>query len=139
LMMRQLPHISGGGRIADGVAGIVGGIMGGIGGFAGPIPTLWCTLRGYDKDLQRTVIQNFSLTVLLVTMGLYISSGMVTSDMLPMFAVVAPALLIPNLLGTRLYIGISETAFRKVVLSLLTVSGFAMLASSLPELMRRWT
>lgn len=137
LMAPQLPRIAGN-RITDGAVGVIGGVMGGIGGIAGTIPTLWCTLRGFDKDLQRTVIQNFNLAVLFVTMSIYISTGMVTSEMLPMFAIVAPAMLIPNLLGARLYIGISEVAFRRVVLSLLTVSGVALLVSSLPQVIARW-
>lgn len=137
LLAPELPRITRGGRVADGAIGLVGGAMGGIGGFAGTIPTLWCTLRGFEKDLQRTIIQNFNLSVLAVTMVFYISTGVVTYDMLPMFAVVAPAMLIPTLLGTRLYIGIKEATFRKLVLGLLTVSGFALLASSLPEVMRR--
>lgn len=55
--------------------------------------------------------------------------------MAPMFAVVAPAMLIPTLLGTRLYIGISEVAFRRLVLGLLTCSGLTLLASSVPQLL----
>ena len=39
------------------------------------------------------------------------------------------------LLGARLYIGISEPAFRKLVLSLLTASGAALLVSSVPVLL----
>jgi hypothetical protein len=53
---------------------------------------------------------------------------------LPMLAIVLPAMLIPTLLGARLYIGISEATFRRVVLGLLTLSGIAMLAASLPKL-----
>jgi len=44
-------------------------------------------------------------------------------------------MLIPTLLGTRLYLGISDAAFRKIVLSLLTLSGIGLLASSLPKLL----
>jgi uncharacterized protein len=135
LMAHRLPRISAGGRLADGMVGTIGGIMGGIGGFTGTIPTLWCTLRGFDKDTQRSVIQNFNLATLLITMVTYISTGVVKREMLPMFAIVAPAMLIPSLLGARLYIGISETTFRKLVLSLLTVSGVALLASSVPKLL----
>ncbi|MGV8294121.1 sulfite exporter TauE/SafE family protein, partial [Pseudomonas aeruginosa] len=83
----------------------------------------WCTLRGFNKDTQRAVIQNFNLSVLSVTMAIYLATGIVTRDMAPMFAVVAPAMLIPTLLGTRLYIGISDVTFRRVVLGLLTCSG----------------
>jgi hypothetical protein len=135
LVAHRLPRIRAGGRLADSIAGIIGGIMGGIGGFAGAIPTLWCTLRGMEKDTQRSVIQNFNLATLSVTMATYLYTGVITRDMLPMFAIVAPAILIPSLLGARLYIGISEANFRKLVLSLLTASGIALLASSLPKLL----
>jgi uncharacterized membrane protein YfcA len=137
LLIGQIPHIHRGGRIADGVSGVLGGIMGGIGGFTGVIPTLWCTLRGYDRDTQRSIIQNFNLSMLAVTMVTYLASGIVTRDMWPMFAIVAPAMLIPSLLGSRLYIGISDVAFKRVVLGLLTASGVALLASALPQLLAR--
>jgi len=137
LLAGQLPQIAVGGRFADGAVGIIGGVMGGIGGFTGTIPTLWCTLRGFNKDTQRAIIQNFNLGTLLMTMATYIATGVITHDMLPMFAIVAPAMLIPTLVGTRLYIGISEATFRKIVLSLLTASGVALLTSSLPNLFNR--
>ncbi|MCX2861037.1 sulfite exporter TauE/SafE family protein [Paucibacter sp. PLA-PC-4] len=137
LASARLPHIRHGGRMADGIAGALGGVMGGIGGFTGTIPTLWCTLRGFAKDKQRAIIQNFNLAALSVTMAIYLGQGFVTREMLPMFAVVAPALLLPSLLGARLYRSISETAFRRLVLSLLTLSGLALLASAVPQLLQR--
>ncbi len=70
-------------------------------------------------------------------MAAYLATGAVTREMLPMFAIVAPAMLIPVLLGARLYIGLSEEAFRKVVLTLLTASGIALLVSALPHLWHR--
>ncbi|HRO79783.1 MAG TPA: sulfite exporter TauE/SafE family protein [Alicycliphilus denitrificans] len=134
LLSPRLPRISAGGRLADGAVGLAGGIMGGIGGFTGALPTLWCTLRGYEKDAQRAVIQNFNLSMLAATMATYLATGVVTRQMLPLFAIVAPAMLVPTLLGTRLYIGISEARFRQIVLGLLTASGVALLASALPRL-----
>jgi len=131
----QLPHITVGGKPADGIVGMIGGIMSGIGGLAGAVPTLWCSLRGMKKDHQRAVIQNFNLTTLALAMLTYLVTGVVTADMLPFFAIVAPAILIPSLIGARLYIGISEAAFRVIVLGLLTVAGVALLASSLPRLL----
>lgn len=116
LMARSLPPVRVGGRIGDAIAGMAGGVLSGIGGFAGPVPTLWSTLRGFGKDEQRAVIQNFNL---------------------PYFAIVAPAMLVPTLLGARVYIGISEARFRQLVLGLLTASGIALLASSLPVLLAR--
>ncbi|MFE8646981.1 sulfite exporter TauE/SafE family protein [Sphingomonas sp. NCPPB 2930] len=135
LMSKRLPRISKGGNTADAIVGLMGGVMGGLGGFTGTLPTLWCTLRGYERDVQRSIIQNFNLSMLLVTMATYLGTGIFTRDMLPMFAIVAPAMLIPTFLGTRLYIGISDVRFRQIVLSLLSASGMALLASSLPPLL----
>ncbi|MGV2864571.1 sulfite exporter TauE/SafE family protein [Achromobacter sp. AGC39] len=134
LFATRLPRITAGGKVADGVVGAMGGIMGGIGGFTGVIPTLWCTLRGFERDVQRSVIQNFNLSMLAVTMASYIVTGVVTTDMLPLFAIIVPAMLVPTLLGARVYVGISDVTFRRVVLGLLTLSGIALLVSSVPKL-----
>lgn len=137
LLAKNLPKIAAGGRAADAAVGMAGGVLGGICGFTGTLPTLWCTLRGFDKDAQRAIIQNFNLSMLLVTMGTYLVSGIVTRAMLPMFAIVAAAMLVPVLLGAKLYIGISEARFRQIVLGLLTASGVALLASAVPRLLER--
>jgi hypothetical protein len=65
-------------------------------------------------------------------MALYVVTGITTSAMLPTFAIVAPAMLIPWWLGSRLYLGISEATYRNVVLGFLTFAGVGMVVSSLP-------
>ena len=135
LMAKQLPRITRGGRVADAMVGLAGGVMGGLGGFTGVLPTLWCTLRGMDKDAQRAIIQNFNLAMLLVTFVTYVATGLITRPTLPLLAIVIPAMLVPSLLGARLYLGISEARFRQVVLGLLTLSGVAMLAGSLLKML----
>ena len=134
LFSGRLPRV-GGGRAGDAVAGAIGSLMGPLGGFTGAIPTLWCTLRRFERDAQRAIIQNFNLAVLAVTMASYLASGVVTRAMAPLLALVAPALLLPALLGMKVYVGISPIMFRNLVLGLLTLSGIAMLASSVPKLL----
>jgi len=134
LVSRRLPQLRHGGRLADGIAGAMGGIGSAIGGLAGPIPTLWSTLRGYPKETQRSVIQSFNLTLLGVTLFGYFATGLVHASMALPMVVIAPAVVLTSLLGARVYVGISELAFRTIVLTLLTASGAAMLASSLPKL-----
>lgn len=136
LLSKDLPRITFGGRIADAVVGLGGGVLGGLGGFTGTLPTLWCTLRGYERDVQRAVIQNFNLSMLAVTLVVYIASGLITRSMLPMIGLVLPAMLVPALIGARIYVGLSEAGFRRIVLSLLTASGVALLVSALPHLLR---
>ena len=137
LLSSNLPKITRGGRIGDAISGAIGGVMAGVGGFAGAVPTLWCTLRGFPRDAQRAVIQNFNLAMLVVAFGIHLAAGNVKASMLPLLAIVAACVLVPVLLGARLYIGISEATFRKIVLGLLTASGIALLASALPALLRR--
>ncbi|NNU43620.1 sulfite exporter TauE/SafE family protein [Ramlibacter montanisoli] len=134
----RLPRVNGG-LAGDTLAGAAGGVMGGLGGFTGVVPTLWCTVRGFDKDRQRAIIQNFNLAMQLVTFASYLATGIIEPHMLPLLAIVAPAVVIPVLLGTRIYLGISDLAFRKLVLGLLAASGVALLASSVPVLMARWS
>ena len=136
LLVGRLPRVSAGGRWADALVGLLGGVMGGIAGFSGVLPSLWVTLRGWDKDLQRGVIQNFSLAALAATLVAYIASGALTLQMATKFAVVAPAMLLPALLGARIYRGLSPLAFRRVVLLLLSAAGLAMLAAGLPAVLR---
>jgi uncharacterized membrane protein YfcA len=131
LLGSHLPRWQRGGRAADALAGLGGGLMGPLGGFTGAVPTLWCTLRGMDRDVQRAVIQNFNLAMLAVTTAAYLQRGLITGAHLPAIGLVAASLLVPALVGMRVYIGISPQAFRNVVLGLLTASGVAMLASAL--------
>ncbi|CAM4106515.1 sulfite exporter TauE/SafE family protein [Comamonas aquatilis] len=117
--------------VSNALAGMAGGAMSALGGFSGVVPTLWCQLGGMAKDAQRQIIQNFNLTMLAVTFASYLGSGLVSSSMLPLFAVALPAMLLPSIWGGRLYHRISDQAFRRVVLGLLTLAGLAMLASGI--------
>jgi len=129
LMARHLPVVTLGGRLADGIAGWIGGVMGGIGGLTGPAPTLWCTLRGWDRDGQRAVFQSFNLVMQVLTLTTYVVSGTITRGMLATFAVIAPAVVVPTLIGIRLYSRIGTAVFQRLVLSLLLVSGVLLVLS----------
>ena len=135
LATSRLPQIHHGGRLADAGVGILGGIMAPLSGFSGLAPALWCSLRGYTKDAHRAVIQNFNLIVLSATLVSLIWAGRLRADMAPQMLIVAGALIIPSLIGSRIYLGMSPTAFRQVVLWLLVFAGLAMLAAAIKSLM----
>ena len=59
---------------------------------------------------------------------------LIDAETVGMFALVAPAMLIPNLIGARLYSRVTETTFRRLVLALLSCTGIAMLAAALPRI-----
>ena len=134
LLVGDLPRVTVGGRWADAAAGWVGGIMGGLGGLTGPAPVLWCALRGWNRDVQRAVFQSFNIAMQTVTMAAYIATGTIDGPTARLFAIVAPAMLVPTLIGARLYRRFSEAGFRRLILLLLTVSGAVLVATSLPRL-----
>lgn len=137
LFSGRIPHITHGGRLADAASGLAGGLTGAVAGFSGPIPTLWATLRGWDRDTLRSVVQNFNLTMLAVTFAAYVASGVITAPLWPMLPWLAGAVLVPVLLGARLYAGISTETFKRVVLTLLALTGAALLLRALPPLLSR--
>ena len=64
LISRARGKLSWGGRFADGVIGLGGGVLGGLVGLSGPLPTVWASLRGWDKDTKRGVFQAYNTTIL---------------------------------------------------------------------------
>ncbi|MBI1359407.1 MAG: TSUP family transporter [Alphaproteobacteria bacterium] len=126
-----------GGRWADAAIGWVGGVLGGIGGLAGGVPTLWCTLRGWDKDTQRGVMLGFNISMHVMTLASYVvAGGVITGRALQMFAIIAPALAIPVVLGTLVFRRLDQRAFRRVVLAMLFLSGVALVGSRAAALFR---
>ena len=127
LCARSLPVLTHGGRWLDGAVGAVGGVMGGLAGLTGPAPTLWCLLRGWDRDAQRAMFQAFNLAMHSLTLTIYLLNGTVTAGMLPAFALIVPIAIIPTLAGVRVYQRFSHHDFQRLVLFLLLASGLMML------------
>lgn len=130
LMLASLPAIDWGGRFADGISGLAGGVMGGLAGLTGPVPTLWCNLRGWDKDTQRAIFQSFNLVMQVITLVGYAWAGQMTAEFAWLCLLVLPAVLVPAWIGTQLYTRLSDQVFRRIILGLLLVSGVLLVSSS---------
>ena len=129
-------QLSWGGKWADAAAGWIGGVFGGLGGFAGSIPTLWCTQRGWDKDTLRGTMQAFNISMHIATLtGYAIEGNKITGETLKMFAIIAPALAIPVLIGAMIFRRLNQLAFRRIVLVLLFASGMVLTVSTISAMM----
>lgn len=104
-----------------------------MGGFTGPLPAPWATWRGWPKDELRSVIQDFNLVIV----AGHLPTGAVRPAMWPAYAWVAPALLLPVLMGARLYAGLSPEGSRHVALGLLALIGLGLLAQAHPAVLER--
>ena len=126
LLRPALRPVTVGGAALDAGAGLCNGVVAGITGLAGILVTIWCGLRGWPKDRQRTVFQPVAVATFLMTAGWIGAKGALTPDTLRLFVFGFPVLLAGTWLGLRLYGRLDEAAFRKLVLVLLLLSGVAL-------------
>ncbi len=123
LFRPAMEPIKGGGALADASVGFLNGMIGGMTGLAGILVTVWCGLRGWPKDVQRTVFQPVAVAVFVMSALWLGAKGAVTGETAKLFLVGLPALFIGTWAGVRLYGRLDESSFRKVVLVLLLGSG----------------
>jgi hypothetical protein len=125
LMRPQFAPVAAG-KAADGTIGLLNGVIGGATGLAGIAVTIWCTLRGWPRDEQRTIFQPTGVAVFLMT-GLWLGgTGLVDAETLQLFVIGLPLLLAGTWAGLQLYARLDEASFRKVVLGLLLISGVGL-------------
>jgi uncharacterized protein len=101
-----------------------------LAGLSGPLPTLWASVRGWDKDERRGVFQTYNWTILLFALCLQAAAGLIEPKVTWLALVAFPGTILGALLGTRVYHALSDRNFADVVLGLLIVSGIALLWSS---------
>ena len=116
-----------GGAAADAGVGFFNGVIGGMTGMAGILVTIWCGLRGWPKDVQRTVFQPVAVAVFVMSALWLGAKGAVTAETIKLFVVGLPALFAGMWAGMKLYGRLNEASFRKVVLILLLGSGAVLI------------
>jgi hypothetical protein len=114
-------------RVADGFVGWVSGILGGFALLHGTLPTIWCSLRGWDKRRSRCVYQPYILvTGILVMLCVGVTIDIDKRELLLPIVVGLPAMGLGLWAGLRVFEVISEQNFRLVVLWLILVSGISL-------------
>jgi uncharacterized membrane protein YfcA len=129
--VRRPPIITGGGRAADAVVGFTGGVMGGMASLSGPAPAIWAQLRGFGKNEQRGVNQPYNMSVLLLALVSAAVAGFLDRTFFIWAAICVPTTLIGARIGLTLYGRVNDAQFRRIILSLLGLSGVTLIVSSL--------
>ena len=115
------------GATAEVGIGLLNGLLGGMTGLAGIVVTVWCQLRGWPKDVQRTVFQPVIVTAFAMSAGWLGAGGAITVETVKLFVLGLPVLLAGTWLGLKLYGRLDEAGFRKVILVLLLISGIFLI------------
>jgi uncharacterized membrane protein YfcA len=126
LLRPAIPRVDAGGATADAGIGFLNGVLGGITGLAGILVTIWCGLRGWPKDVQRTVFQPVAVAIFAMSAFWIGAKGAITPDTIKLFLIGLPALFAGTWLGLKLFGRLDEASFRKVVLVLLLASGIVL-------------
>jgi uncharacterized protein len=112
---------------ADTGIGFLNGILAGLTGLPGFIITVWCQLRGWTKDVQRAVFQPVLLAAIVVNIISLSIAGAITADTVRLYLLGLPAMVAGLWVGFKLYGKLDDSAFRKMILVLLLLSGFALI------------
>src|ERR1700680_785068 len=95
--------IRSGGAPADAGVGLLNGILGGATGLAGIIVTVWCGLRGWPKDVQRTVFQPVGVAIFAMSAVWLGARGEIDGATAWLFVLGLPVLLVGTLLGRPVF------------------------------------
>ncbi|WP_245474632.1 TSUP family transporter [Bradyrhizobium sp. Leo121] len=127
LLRSSIPPAEAGGAVADVGVGSLNGVLGGITGLAGILVTIWCGLRGWPKEVQRTLFQPVAVAVFFMSALWIGAKSTMSPETIKLFLIGLPALLAGIWLGMKLFGRLDEAIFRKIVLALLLVSGAALM------------
>ena len=124
----SLPSMTQDHPTADRAIGLVGGVLGGMAGLSGALPTMWLSLRDWEKSKIRGILQPFNSVILcLAALGAAYHGGYGRETFVAM-ATAAPAAIVGTLAGITLYKRIQDQTFRRILIVLMLVSGVILLA-----------
>jgi uncharacterized membrane protein YfcA len=112
---------------ADFGVGIANGLISGLTGLGGVAVTVWCQLRGGQKDALRAIFQPVLFATFVMTTISFGLAGALTADTLKLYALALPVLIAGIWSGFGLYGKLDDAAFRKVILVLLLASGAVLI------------
>jgi uncharacterized membrane protein YfcA len=108
--------------------GFSAGVLGGAYNIAGPALIIYGTLRRWPPQQFRSTLQGFFVVINVLILIGHASAGLWTPDVLQLFALSIPAILVGFWAGSRANPHIAPDAFAKLVYLALIVSGvFLML------------
>ena len=130
LLRPKMPEMKQAGGGADAAIGVLNGVIGGSTGLAGIVTVIWTGMRGWSRDEQRAVFQPTGVASFLMILVAFGGTGVITRETLRLFLIGLPALAFGTWLGWVLYGKLDESAFRRIVLVLLLISGVTLIASA---------
>lgn len=109
------------------LAGFCSGLLGGSLGVGGPPVIIYTALQSWTKEQAKATLASFFALSGLLVISLQAASGMITNEVLHLYALSLPALLVGIFLGAKAYKHLSDRGYRQLTLSLVFLLGCMML------------
>lgn len=131
LLKSNLPKLHGSFALVDIIVGFLSGILGGLASTSGVLPTIWATIRPWDKGETRAVLQSFNFSILGFTAVVLAFGGAYSKENFMILAITLPVSAISAFVGIKVFRAISDDTYKKLLIILMFISGFAILAKEL--------
>lgn len=115
---------------AEATVGLAGGVLGGLAGLSGPAMVIWTDLCGEAKDTRRALLQTFNLAVLLAALAAHAVSGRLDTALGLAVLAALPGTVVGAFAGAALYRRLGDRDYRRIVLTLVAVSGGVLVATA---------
>lgn len=117
--------------VLDMSVGLTGGLLGGAASVAGALPSMWMSLRPWNKAETRATLQSFNMAILGTTVLLLFLNGAYDSLALKALAVTIPFGLLAAQVGIFVFHRLSDTGFKRLLILLTLLVGVGILLSEL--------
>jgi uncharacterized protein len=111
------------GRRYEAAIGFAGGLVGGLTAMPGAVLTVWCDLRGLAKERQRGLVQPYIAALQVAALAYLAARGELPEALIKEVVFSLAPLAAGTLLGLALFGRVNDFLFRRVLLSVLLVSG----------------
>ncbi|MGJ4931244.1 sulfite exporter TauE/SafE family protein [Bradyrhizobium sp. HKCCYLS2038] len=119
----SVQHMS---RSRTAIVGFGGGLIGGLTAMPGALPTIWCEMHGLPKAEQRGLVQPFIAAMQVASLAVMLARQDLSSRVIVDLALSIPALLAGTALGVFAFRRVNDALFRKLILSILLLSGILL-------------
>ena len=92
----------------------------------GALPTIWCDMHGVPKNQQRGLVQPFIAAMQIFALALLLAHHDLSTKVISDFFLSMPALVAGAVLGILAFRYASEQVFRRIILTILMVSGLLL-------------
>src|ERR1700694_961983 len=114
---------------ADIGIGFLNGLLGGLTGLAGIVVVIWCQLRGWPKDIQRTIFQPVIFAAFVMSAISLSTISTITAETGKLYLFGLPLVLAGTWTGLKLYGRFDDAGFRRIVLLMLLASGISLIVA----------